>query len=95
MSKSAENMKAIYDAKKHHDVNCPWKGEGKRIYMTGFDIERMGWEEDDVIAGLVLKIDTNLATGRFRVECDNEPTAEPEITEEEEIKNKDEDLVHA
>jgi hypothetical protein len=84
-------MEVIYKAKQHHDTNCPWKGEGKRIYMTGFDIERMGWEEGDVIAGLTLIADTGVATGRFRVECDNEPMSEPEVTEEV----KDEDLVHA
>jgi hypothetical protein len=91
LSKEAQNMKAIAKAKQHHDANCPWKGEGKRIYMTPFDIDRMGWEEGDVVAKLVLIADTGLATGRFRVECDNEPNAEPEITEDV----KDEDLVHA
>lgn len=93
MNKEAANMKAIYKAKQHHDQNCPWNGEGKRIYMTAFDIERMGWEEGDVIAGLTLIADSDLATGRFRVECDNEPTSDSdnEITEEV----KDEDLVHA
>lgn len=90
LSKEARNMKVIYRAKHHHDANCPWKGEGKRIYMTGFDIERMGWEEGDVVAGLVLIADTGLATGRFRVECDNEPEPKPEITEDA----KDKDLVH-
>lgn len=91
LSKEAQNMKAIYKAKHHHDNNCRYGGVGKRIYMTAFDIERMGWEEGDVIAGLKLLIDPKGQTGRFRVECDNEPNAEPEITEEV----KDEDLVHA
>jgi hypothetical protein len=59
--------------------------------MTHFDMDRMGWEEGDVIAGLTLLVDTSLTTGRFRVECDAEPGAKPEV--EEEVK--DEDLVHA
>jgi hypothetical protein len=91
MNKEAKNMEAIYKAKKHHDENCQWQGEGKRIYMCGFDIERMGWEEGDVIAGLILIIDAGMQTGRFRVECDNEPNAEPEVKEE----TKEKDLVHA
>jgi hypothetical protein len=87
MNKEAKNMEAIANAKKVHDANCPWKGEGKRIYMTGFDIERLGWEEGDVIAGLTLFADTKLATGRFRVECDNEPDlgGAPEKVNEEEL----------
>jgi hypothetical protein len=35
--------------------------------------------------------DTGVATGRFRVECDNEPNSEPEVKEEVE----DKDLVYA
>jgi hypothetical protein len=89
MNKSAKNMEVIYKAKQKHDAECPWGGEGKRIYMTGFDIERMGWEEGDVIAGLVLVIDTNLTTGRFRVECDAEPTPLEDLSE----KLSDKDLV--
>lgn len=72
-AKEAKNMAAIYAAKQNHDATCPWKGEGKRINMTPFDIERMGWEEGDVIAGLTLVADSKLATGRFEVHCDNEP----------------------
>lgn len=87
MNKEAANFEAIAKAKKHHDANCPWNGEGKRIYMTEFDIQRMGWEEGDVIAGLTLMVDAQLTTGRFRVECDEEPSSEPEI--ETEIKNED------
>lgn len=76
MSASAKNMEAIYKAKQNHDATCPWKGEGKRIYMSPFDIERMGWEEGDNLAGMILLVDGRLTTGRFRVECDNEPNAE-------------------
>jgi hypothetical protein len=87
MNKSAKNMEAIYKAKKHHDNNCPWGGEGKRIYMTAFDIDRLGWEEGDNVAGLTLLVDGGLTTGRFRVECDAEPR--PVVTE----KVEDKDLV--
>jgi hypothetical protein len=90
MNKEAKNMEAIAKAKAHHDANCPWGGEGKRIYMTGFDIERMGWEEGDTIAGLTIIASTSVATGRFRVECDAEPKPDEQITEEVE----DKDLVY-
>lgn len=87
MNKSARNMETIYKAKEHHDANCPWGGEGVRLYMTAFDIERMGWEEGDVLVGMTLLSDAKLTTGRFRVECDAEPKPDQELTEE--VENKD------
>jgi hypothetical protein len=84
MNKEAKNMEAIYKAKQQHDANCVYGGKAIRIYMSAFDIERMGWEEGDTIAGLKLITDPQCQTGRFRVECDNEPKSEPEV-----------DLVHA
>ena len=72
MNKEAKNMEVIYKAKQHHDTNCPFEGEAVRIYMAPFDIDRMGWEEGDTIAGMTLLADESLTTGRFRVECDAE-----------------------
>jgi hypothetical protein len=91
MNKEAKNMEAIYHAKRQHDANCRFGGVGVRLCMTPFDIERMGWEEGDKVAGLVLTADTGIATGTFRVECDAELDTGPEISEE--VENKD--LVHA
>jgi hypothetical protein len=42
------------------------------VHLTHFDIERLGWEEGDIIAGLVLSADEKLSTGRMRVSCDAE-----------------------
>lgn len=87
MNNSAKNLEAVYKAKLNHDEKCPWGGVGKRLYMTAFDIERLGWEEGDVIVGLVVIASSSMATGRFRVECNAEPNADKHITEE--IKNSD------
>lgn len=87
MNKSAKNMEAIYKAKQNHDTTCPYGGVGIRIYMTLFDIERLGWEEGDVLVGMTLLSDSKLTTGRFRVECDAEPKPDQEIVEE--VENKD------
>ena len=38
--------------------------------MNWFDIERMGWEEGDVICGLVVVGDEQVGTGAFRLVCD-------------------------
>lgn len=82
MSISGKNMEAIYKAKQSHDRECPWGGEGKRVRVHPFDIERMSWEEGDVIAGMILISDTAITTGMLRVECDAEPKPDgEEITE--------------
>ena len=83
-SNSAKNMAAIVAAKHHHDANCPWGGQAQRVHMTFFDIERMGWEEGDVIAGLVVVVDGALASGRMRVSCDAEPDGGGRATAQEE-----------
>lgn len=83
MSASAKNMEVVVKAKAHHNETCPWKGNANRVLMHPFDIERMGWEEGDTIAGLTIISDTGITTGMLRVQCDAEPTDDgPEITEE-------------
>ena len=49
---SAKNMQAVCKAKEQHDKTCPWGGTGTEVHLNWFDIERMGWEEGDVICGL-------------------------------------------
>ena len=70
---SAKNMQAVCRAKEAHDKSCPWGGKGTEVHMAWFDIERMGWEEGDVICGLVVVGDETVATGMMRVTCDAEP----------------------
>jgi hypothetical protein len=87
VNKEAMNMEAVYKAKQHHDNTCPWGGEGKRLKMTHFDIERMSWEEGDTIAGLVIVASPNVASGRFEVECDAEPKNDNVISDLAENKD--------
>ena len=70
---SAKNMQAVCKAKEQHDKTCPWGGKGTHVHLSWFDIERMGWEEGDVICGLVVVGDERVATGMMRVTCDAEP----------------------
>jgi hypothetical protein len=70
---SARNMAAVCKARDVHDANCPWGGKATRVHLSWFDIERLGWEEGDVICGLVVVGDARIATGRMRVTCDAEP----------------------
>ena len=70
---SAKNMQAVCRAKEAHDRSCPWGGKANAVHLSWFDIERMGWEEGDVICGLVVVGDENVATGMMRVTCDAEP----------------------
>ena len=80
---SAKNMQAVCKAKEHHDRTCPWGGTGTAVHLNWFDIERMGWEEGDVICGLVLVGDEKVGTGRMRVTCDAEPDGGGRTVEEE------------
>ena len=71
-------------AKEHHDRTCPWGGTGTAVHLNWFDIERMGWEEGDVICGW-----SSSATRRSArpdgVTCDAEPDGGGR-TEEEEVE---------
>jgi hypothetical protein len=83
MSASAKNMEAVYKAKQKHDSDCPYGGVGQRVLFHPYDLDRMRWEEGDVIAGLVVLANTKINTGMMRVECDAEPDAtHPGINEE-------------
>jgi hypothetical protein len=82
---SAKNMQAVCKAKEVHDRSCPWGGKANRVHLSWFDIERMGWEEGDVICGLVVVGDESVATGMMRVTCDAEPDGGREEEEEVEV----------
>jgi hypothetical protein len=81
---SGKNMQVIVQAKETHDKTCPWGGTANRIVMSYFDIERLGWEEGDVIAGLTILGDAKMTTMTFQVKCDAEP--DDDKTEEEEVE---------
>ena len=70
---SGKNMQAVCKAKEAHDRSCPWGGKANEVHLSFFDIERLGWEEGDVICGLVVVGDETVATGMMRVTCDAEP----------------------
>ena len=81
---SAKNMQAVCQAKDAHDRSCPWGGKANAVHMSWFDIERMGWEEGDVICGLTVMGDETVATGMMRVTCDAEPDDDRFEEEQEE-----------
>jgi hypothetical protein len=78
---SGKNMKAVCEAKEVHNKTCPWGGTATEVHLAFFDIERIGWEEGDVICGLTVVGDKTVATGMMRVTCDAEPD---DLHEEEE-----------
>ena len=83
---SAKNMQAVCKAKDAHDASCPWGGKANAVHLSWFDIERMGWEEGDVICGLVVQGDEKVATGMMRVTCDAEPDGDGGREAEEEVE---------
>jgi hypothetical protein len=78
----ASNFQAISKAKADHNRICPFPPHAVR--MNPFEIERMGWEEGDTIAGLVLEADPAVGTGAFRLVCDGMDP--PELDEEREVE---------
>ena len=89
----AKNFEAISKAKADHNKHCPFPPHSVR--MNPFEIERMGWEEGDTIAGLLLESDAKLGTGAFRLICDGMEPPELEIEETEAISGPVEPLVVA
>lgn len=87
----AKNFEAIVKAKAAHNANCPFPPHSVR--MNPFEIERMGWEEGDTIAGLVLEADPAIGTGAFRLVCDGMEPPELDIEETEVITTPAEPLV--
>ena len=82
-SASAKNMEAVCKAKDVHNRTCPWGGTATEVHMAYFDIERMGWDEGDVICGLTVVGDAKVATGMMRVTCDAEGDSGGRSEEEE------------
>ena len=83
---SAKNMEAVCKAKEVHNQTCPYGGNATHVHLNWFDIERMGWEEGDVICGLVVVGDEKVATGMMRVTCDAEPDEPDGLHEEEDVE---------
>jgi hypothetical protein len=79
---SAKNMQAVCKAKEVHNQTCPYGGNANAVHLNWFDLERIGWEEGDVICGLTVMGDEKVATGMMRVTCDAEPD-DPSGLEEE------------
>jgi hypothetical protein len=90
-SAGASNFEAITKAKADHNRKCPFPPH--TVKMNPFEIERMGWEEGDTIAGLVLEADAKIGTGAFRLVCDGMEPPELDIEEESVIEAPAEPLV--
>lgn len=80
---SAKNMQAVCKAKEDHNANCPFGGTAIEVHLSWFDIERMGWEEGDVVCGLTVVGSESVATGMMRVICDAEKDGGGRTEEEE------------
>lgn len=86
---SAKNMQAVCKAKEAHNASCPWGGQANAVHLSWYDLERIGWEEGDVICGLVVQGDAKVATGMMRVSCDAEPDGDGGRKAEEEVGTVD------
>lgn len=89
MSAEAKNFEAIAKAKADHNRHCPFPPH--TIKMHPIEVERMGWEDGDTIAGLVLQADPQLGTGTFRLVCDGSEPPELEIEETDAVSREAEE----
>jgi hypothetical protein len=79
---SGKNMQAVCQAKEVHNKTCPYGGNANEVHLAYFDIDRLGWDEGDLICGLVVVGDSSVPTGRMRVTCDAEPDGGRKESEE-------------
>ena len=78
MSSEALNLQAISRAIDQHARNCNFPAVG--IAMSGFEQERLGWDE---IRGLPVLVDEQMGSGRFRVVCEADHYGAPDPEREE------------
>ena len=83
---SAKNMQAVCKAKEVHNRTCYYGGQATEVHLNWFDLERMGWEEGDVICGLTVVGNEKIATGMMSVRCDAEPEEPSGLEEEEDVE---------
>jgi hypothetical protein len=77
---TAKNFEAIAKAKERHDRNCD--SPAHTLLMHPLDIERLGWEEGDRIAGLTLRSEPTVQPATAEVLCDkNQPSGGEELEE--------------
>ena len=68
---------------KEATTGLPWGGKATEVHLAFFDIDRMGWEEGDLICGLTVVGDARWPPA-MRVTCDAEPDGGNK--EEEEVE---------
>lgn len=79
MSATGKNFERIAEAKTQHNAGCAFPAH--TVVMNPFDIERLGWEVGDTIAGLTLAADDQLQVDRFNLLCDRDAEPEQEAVE--------------
>ena len=78
--RTAKNYERVVRARDDHNARCAFPAH--TLLMHPFDIERLGWEEGETIAGLAVKADDRVQPERFRLLCDrNDQAPKTEATE--------------
>lgn len=72
MSASAENMRRVVEAKATHENDCPFNGTAIAVLLSPVELERLGWEDGDDIAGISVVGATEMGTGRMTIGCDGD-----------------------
>jgi hypothetical protein len=82
-SKVAKNLQAFQIGVNAHDQNNECTAWG--IGLAHFDMERLGFDEDEtILPGIVVQTDSGMS-GNFRILCDGQHGGEHEEVEEREV----------
>lgn len=68
--RTAMNYERIVEAVARHRQQCPFPPYA--IRMHPFDIDRLGWEEGETIAGLTLEADPAVSPEAARLVCERD-----------------------
>jgi hypothetical protein len=69
MNASARNMMRVVQVRDDHNATCPL-GPATEVLLAPADIDRLGWEEGDDIAGLRVVSQDGRTPGTIGVRCD-------------------------
>lgn len=93
LSDVGKNLQRFRIAVAAHDRNEPTHEPAHGIGMTGFDLERLGFDDgEELWAGIRIEAIENVTAGNFRVLCESEGIEEPAAEVVDAIARED---VHA
>src|SRR5947209_7050958 len=80
---SSKNLARVSAAKDAHNATCQWGSPALEVHMHPYDIDRLGWEDGDNIAGLTLVGTDSVQPDRMLIDCAGDKAGHGEKVEAE------------